>query len=272
MVGLILPLIAYLLYGLRNKKKGVWTAWLLGAATFCVIHFFFRSPILSIYVMNTTALAENAYIIFCLVLVIIVGLLEAAARFAMARFMSRKELTYKRSIAAGMGYEGVEAIITLGIPYIVNLVLMQMINGGVFEDVIKAAAEEGSTLELTQMRDALISTGPTELYLVAYDSVITMVIHAALTLFVCHMVWRKKDVMAFWVSMAIYAGIDFLTMLIDGMAMPYLGSILSMKTSFVIKYLVLTIAAIAAVLYIILIHLCWKPEETEDETNLKKQN
>lgn len=83
---------------------------------------------------------------------------------------------------------------------------------------------------------------------------------------------EKKDVMAFWVSMAIYAGIDFLTMLIDGMAMPYLGSILSMKTSFVIKYLVLTIAAIAAVLYIILIHLCWKPEETEDETNLKKQN
>lgn len=268
-VGLMVPLTGILLYGLRNKKKGVWSAWLWGAAVFLGMQFLFRSPILSIYTMYGGGLAENVYVIYCLVLVLIVAALEIGARYVIVCILNRKELTYKRSIAAGMGYEGIEAVVTLGIPYVFNLLVMQMINGGVMEEVLKTAEEAGNTADFKQVCDALVNTTPLEFYLVAYGSVISMVIHATLTLFVCHVVWRKKTAMAIWASMAVYAGIDFITMMADGMATPYLGNVISLQTSLVIKYVVLTIAAILAILYIVLIHITWKSDGAEAESGVR---
>ena len=47
-ICLALPVIVYLVYGVKNKGKGVWTAWLLGAAGFFVFQILLRSPILSV--------------------------------------------------------------------------------------------------------------------------------------------------------------------------------------------------------------------------------
>lgn len=263
-IGMFLPPIAFLLYGLRNKGKSVWSAWFWGALVFLGMHILFKTPILSLYTVFGGGLLQHFYIVYCLILVLIVAGLETLARFVMARMLSRKELTFKRSIAVGMGYEGVEAIVTLGIPYFINMIFMQMISGGVMDEVISAAGE-GGALGFAQRRDFLVNTTATEFYLIAYESVITMLIHATLTLFVCHVVWREKKSLAMWGTMAVYAGVDFFAMIVDGMATPYLGSILSEQTSFIIKYSVLTIVAIAAVLYIILIRLSWKPEEEQEE-------
>lgn len=260
-ISLFLPIMAFMLYGMRNKKKGVWTAWLLGGAIFCVIQFLFKSPILSMFAIGCAGLVENFYIIYCLVLAALAGLFGAIARYVIARIMSKKGLTFKRSIAAGMGYGGVEAILTVAVPNIVNLVFLQMIMVGAFDEVIKAATEQASADGLIQMRDMLVNTGTTQFYLVGYESVLNMILHVALVLFMCHMMWRKKDAMAFWVSMAISSVIDFVTMILDGMATPYLGSIISEHAAFVTKYAILTIVAIVFLLYIFLIRSTWKQEE-----------
>ena len=47
-ICLILPIIVYIAYGVKSKGKGVWTAWLLGAAGFFVFQTVIRMPVLSI--------------------------------------------------------------------------------------------------------------------------------------------------------------------------------------------------------------------------------
>lgn len=260
-ISLFLPIMAGILYGMRNRKKGILKAWLLGGAIFCVIQFLFKSPILSMVAIGCAGLVENFYIVYCLLLAALAGLFGAVARYVIARIMNKKGLTFKRSIAAGMGYGGIESILTVALPHIVNLVFLQMIMVGVFDEVIKAAAQQTSTDGLVQMRDMLVNTSATQFYLVGYESVLNMVLHVALVLFMCHMMWRKKDAMAFWISMAISSVIDFVTMILDGLATPYLGSMISEHTAFVSKYAILTIVAVVFLLYIFLIRSTWKQEE-----------
>ncbi len=47
-VTLFLPLVIYLVYGIKNKGKGVWTAWLIGAAGFFLPQVVVRLPIINL--------------------------------------------------------------------------------------------------------------------------------------------------------------------------------------------------------------------------------
>ena len=80
-ICLVLPVIVYLVYGIKNKGKGVWTAWLLGAAGFFVFQILLRSPILSVLSMTSwfTAFATKHYVWYCLLLALTAALFEAAS-------------------------------------------------------------------------------------------------------------------------------------------------------------------------------------------------
>mgnify|MGYP001052673490 FL=1 len=73
---LFLPLILYVVYGARNKGKGVWTAWLLGAAGFFVFQVVIRLPLLSLLSLNQgfQAFAAKHYVLYCLALAFTAGL------------------------------------------------------------------------------------------------------------------------------------------------------------------------------------------------------
>ena len=47
-VSLILPVILLIVYAVKNKGKGIWSAWFLGAAGFFVSQILIRVPILSV--------------------------------------------------------------------------------------------------------------------------------------------------------------------------------------------------------------------------------
>ena len=51
-VSLILPVVVLIVYGVKSKGEGVWSAWFLGAAGFFVMQIVIRIPILSLLTSN----------------------------------------------------------------------------------------------------------------------------------------------------------------------------------------------------------------------------
>lgn len=251
-ISLVLPIVVYIMYGVKNKGKGVWTAWLLGAAGFFVFQMIIRVPILNLLSLNAgfVAFSQEHYILYCFILALTAALFEAIGRYIVAKIMS-KGLTFKRSMAAGMGHGGIEAILLIGMTYINNLVYISMINTGSFDTVVTQTAELGAdTAGLVAVKEALMNTGAIAFYLAGYERILTMISHTALSLIVCYFVWKKKDLLGIGICVAVHFLMDFISPVVNGMATGYLGNRLSVGAAYSIIYIFLTGVAVVSIIVI----------------------
>ena len=51
-ISMIVPVLAVIIYSVKNKRKGVWLAWFIGAAGFFVMQIVIRTPVLSLLSLN----------------------------------------------------------------------------------------------------------------------------------------------------------------------------------------------------------------------------
>lgn len=258
-ISLFLPIIIYVAYGVRNKGKGVWLAWLLGAAGFFVPQILIRLPILSVLSLSQgfVAFAEGHYVLYCLALAFTAGLFEVAGRYAAAKIMA-KNLTFEKGMAAGLGHGGIEAMLIVGITYINNLIYVGMINSGSFDVIVEQTKSMGvDTESLLAVKDILVGSGPLLYYLAGYERILTMILHVAMSLLVCYFVWKGKGIKGILICLALHTAVDFVTPLLNGLATPYLGSVVSQNTAYVLVYLYLTAIAVGSVVFIIKMKKWW---------------
>ena len=251
-ISLILPLIVYIVYGVKNKGKGVWAAWLLGAAGFFVFQIIIRTPILSVLSLfpGYADFVTEHYVLYCLILAFTAALFEVAGRYIVAKIM-RKNLTYERSMAAGLGHGGIEAMLLIGMTYINNLIYIIMINTGTFDSLVEQTAALGvDTSQLTAIKDTFLSMSSGVFLLAGYERILTMILHVALSMLVCYFVSCKKDIVGIVVCVLIHWMVDFVSPLVSGMATDYLGNVISTNVSYVIIYSFLTAVGIVSVLII----------------------
>ena len=129
LVSLVLPIVVLIGLAVKNKKQGIVSAWLLGAAGFFVPQMLIRLPILTVLQSQSwfAVFAQNNLFLYSFGLAFTAGLFELAGRFAVAKLME-KRLTWKRSLAAGLGHGGIEAILLIGMTYVNNLVYIFLIS------------------------------------------------------------------------------------------------------------------------------------------------
>ena len=252
-IAMVLPIILLAVYALKNRKQGIVKAWFLGAAGFFVTQMIIRAPLLSIFsvIPGFMTFVENHYLIYVLLLAFTAGLFELAGRYAVAKILS-KNLTYKQSVAAGLGHGGIEAMALIGMTYISNLLYVAMINTGAINEVIAQTEAMGVDVsgEVYTLVDTLINT-PAPIYLLAgYERILTMISHTAMSLIVCYFVWKKQDVKGLVICLVIHTLLDGVSGIVSGLATPYLGSVISQNTSYVIVYVFLTAIAVASVIVI----------------------
>ena len=266
LISMVLPIVVYIIYGVKNKGKGVWTAWLLGAAGFVIFQVIIRIPILNglAGLEGFQTFATQNYALYCLILAFTAGLFEVAGRYIVAKIM-QKNLTFERGFAAGLGHGGIESIVLIGTMYLNNLIYIIMINTGSFDMVIQQTAAAGvDTAALVSVQDALV-------YLLAgYERILTMISHTALSLLVCYFVTRKKDALGIILCLIFHTIIDFVSPLINGMANGYLGNGLSTTTAYIIIYSFLTVVAVAAVIGIVVLKKRFPVEDKNCESNNRK--
>ena len=268
------PIVAAIVYSVKNKGKGVWKAWLLGAAGFFVLQILIRVPVLN--VLGTfswfQSFAENHYMVYCLILAMTAALFEVVARFAVAKIL-QKNMNYQQGVAAGLGHGGIEAIILIGMTYVNNLLYAVMINSGAFDATVAQTgalpAPNATELvdQLNQIKTALVETPAYAFYLAGYERILCVLFHTAMSLLVCYMVYKKKALVGVGIAFAAHFFVDFVSPVINGLATPYLGNVISQETAYVLVYGILTAVAVGAVVVIGKICKKWKGESGKPLTN-----
>ena len=257
MVSLVLPIVVLIGLAVKNKKQGIFSAWLLGAAGFFVTQVLIRIPVLNALSAQSWFLAfsQNHPFGYVFSLAFTAGLFELAGRFAVAKLM-QKRLTLRRSLAAGLGHGGIEAIILVGITYINNLTYIAMINSGTFDTVVAQTAAMGvdvSQLEL--IRQQLLSTSPVLFLLAGFERLLAMTGHVAMSMLVCYGVAYRKALPCTLLCLGIHTLMD----LTAGISLALPQSI-----AYPIIYTILTLMAVLSLIVIRKLRRCWKKEVSYD--------
>lgn len=252
-----LPLIALFLLGVKNRGKGIWSAWILGALGFVVTQILIRVPVLTALQSQSFFLAfsQNQPFLYVFVLAFTAGLFELAGRFVVAKLM-QKNLTCKRSLAAGMGHGGIEAIILIGMAYINNLVYISMINNGTFDTMVAQAVAAGvDASQLNMLKETLLTTSPAMFLLGGFERLLTMFAHAGMTMIVCWGIHTGKAGKCALICLVIHTLLD-LTAGISLLA----DTVLSQTMVYTIIYTILTMAAILSLKILLEIRRRWNAE------------
>lgn len=236
-VSLVLPIVVMIIFVAKNKNQGIGSAWWLGAAGFFVTQIIIRVPVLTILQSQSWFInfANTNPLIYSFFLAFTAGLFELAGRFIVAKLMSKK-LTFKRSLAAGLGHGGIEAMLLTGMTYVNNLIFIIMINIGVFDKLIVMTSELGadvSQLEMIKMQ--LISIAPAMFLLAGFERLLAMTCHVAMSVLVCYGVTHKKAWICALVCLSIHTAIDMtagITLVLpQSVATPIIYSVLTVVAS-----------------------------------------
>lgn len=265
-ICLFLPVVLLILFVRKYKQERIFPAWLLGAAGFFVTQMLIRVPILTVLQTRDwfMTFSRNAPFLYAFSLAFTAGLFELAGRFVVAKLMV-KNLTFRRSLAAGLGHGGIEAIVLIGLTYVNNLIYIVMINTGTFDILVAEASAAAISApldidtilaQLELIKTQLIGY-PSGLFLLAsVERVLTICCHAGMSLIVCYGVATKKALPCLLICLGIHTLLD----LTAGISL-LIGSTLSMTAAYLIIYLILTLAAAVSLLIIRKLRSIWPKKE-----------
>jgi len=261
-VTLVLPVAILIVFSGKNKKQGIVSAWLLGAAGFFVTQILIRLPILTALQGQSwfTSFAQNQMFLYAFSLAFTAGLFELAGRFAVAKIMHRN-LTCKRSLAAGLGHGGIEAMILVGMTYVNNLIYIFMINSGSFDALLAQTAAMGVDVrQLELIRTQFLSASPALFLLAGFERILAMIAHVGMSMLVCYGVAHKKVLPCTALCLGIHTLID----LTAGISL-LIGTALTQTAAYCIIYLILIAVAVFSVLVIRELHRRWPKMEVSHE-------
>lgn len=260
-VSMLLPPVFLVVYALRNKKQGIWNAWLLGAAGFFVPQMLIRLPILDMLGANTGFLAftQAHPVLYALGLAFTAGLFELAGRLAAAMLL-RKKLTYRRSLAAGLGHGGIEAMLIVGMTYINNLFFLYLIQTGGFDAFVAQTAAAGADVSYLKTIPGILAATPPAMYLLAgVERLLTMTCHAAMSMIVCYSVHRKRILPGLCFCLALHTFLDS----VAGISL-MIGKGLSQGVAYTIIYGLLTAVTVLSIVILKDIRTRWEAENAQE--------
>ena len=256
-ISLILPPAFLIVYALRNKKQGIWSAWLLGALGFVVPQILIRLPILTGLSQSAgfAAFAQNHPVPYGFGLAFTAGLFELTGRYAVARCL-KKNLTYRRALAAGLGHGGIEAILITGLAYLSNVVFLVMLQTGAFD---AALAQTGDASQLLAARDALMNTHWALFLLAGFERLLAMTCHVAMSMMVCYGVHTNRVLPWTLACLALHTCMDSVACI-----SLFIGWGLTLATAYTIIYILLTAITVLSIGILKNIRSRWEAESAQE--------
>ena len=256
-VSLILPPVFAAVYALRNKKQGIWSAWLLGALGFFVPQILIRLPILTglSQLSGFAAFAQTHPALYGFGLAFTAGLFELAGRYAVARCL-KKNLTCRRALAAGLGHGGIEAILITGLAYLSNVVFLVMLQTGGFD---AALAQAGDASQLLAARDTLENTHWALFLLAGFERLLAMTCHVAMSMMVCYGVHTNRVLPWTLACLAVHTCMDFIASI-----SLFIGRGLTLAAAYTIIYILLTAVTVLSILILKNIRSRWAAETAQE--------
>lgn len=250
LISLVLPIGVLIGLEHKNKKQGIDSAWLLGAAGFFIPQILIRLPLLTFLQSRSdfAAFARNNPFIYSFSLAFTAGLFELAGRLGAAKLMEKK-MTWKRAVAAGLGHGGIESMLLIGVTYINNLLYIGLINLGLFDKMLAGIADPGVDIsQLELIRTQLAGTAPAVFLLAGYERILTMVGHTAMSVLICYGMAHKKPGICILLCLGLHTLID----LTAGLSL-----VLPQNMAYPIIYAILTVMALLSVIILKQIRNRW---------------
>lgn len=260
-VSLIVPPFFAAVYASRHKKQGIWSAWLLGALGFFVPQVLIRLPILAALsrMDGFIAFSQTHTLIYGFALAFTAGLFELSGRYTVARCL-KKNLTYRRALAAGLGHGGIEAILITGLAYLSNVAFLVMLQTGGFDAALaQTAAAGGDVSQLLAARDALMNTHWAMFLLAGFERLLAMTCHAAMSMLVCYGVHTNRVLPWTLACLAVHTCMDFIASI-----SLFIGRGLTLATAYTIIYILLTAITVVSILILQNIRARWAAEEAQE--------
>ncbi len=260
LISLVLPVLILIIFAAKNKKQGIVSAWLLGAAGFLVTQICIRLPVLSVLSMQEWFLrfSQEHLFLYAFSLAFTAGLFELAGRYVVAKILQKK-LSWNRSLAAGLGHGGIEAIFIVGMAYVSNIAYIVMIQSGAFDAMLaQVPGDQAAYLESIRLT---LTAGSSFLYLLAgFERILAMIAHAAMSVIVCRGAATGNTGKSLLLCLALHTFVD-LTAGISLLA----GTVLTLEMAYTIIYIILTAVAVISLLILRRIRREWKEENHEAE-------
>ena len=256
-VSFILPLAFLVGYALRHKKQGIWSAWLLGTLGFFVPQILIRLPILTglSQLSGFAAFAQTHPALYGFGLAFTAGLFELAGRYAVARVL-KKNLTYRRALAAGLGHGGIEAILITGLAYLSNVVILVMLQTGGFDAVL---TQTGDASQLLAARDALMNTHWALFLMAGFERLLAMTCHVTMSMMVCYGVHTNRVLPWTLACLALHTCMDFIASI-----SLFIGRGLTLAAAYTIIYILLTAVTVLSILILKNIRSRWAAETAQE--------
>lgn len=258
-ISLLLPLFGGILFVSLRRKERLTSAWLLGALGFFVPQMVVRTPLLQLLSPHLVSLSQTHPLVYGLGLAFTAALFELMGRLLVARLLKNK-LTFRRSLAAGMGHGGIESILIVGIAYITNLYYISLIQSGEFDSLLPLLSQvEGAAEQMEAMRQALITTPWWMFLLAGLERLLTMVCHAGFSLLVCYSLCRGNTLKGSLLCLAAHTVIDSVASVTL-----FVGRGLTQAGAYAIIYSVLALMAILSACTILTIRRRWPVDSPKE--------
>ena len=136
------------------------------------------------------------------------GIFEETGRFVAFKTVLKKKLGNDRNaLMYGAGHGGIEAILTLGLAYIGNIVMSVLINAGQ-TDMLTATATGEAAEQLKAVLDSLVTTAPWTYLLAIVERALAITTHICLSVLVFFAVKKPDKGWLFPTAILLHAALD----------------------------------------------------------------
>lgn len=204
LVSILVP-VSLFIYSRKKYNISIKTVG-IGILTFIIFSQILEKAMHVVVISNN--LIGTTTIAFAIYGALAAGVFEEVGRFISMKFFLKGELEWKDGLAFGIGHGGIEAVLIGVVSNAQNLVLVNLINGNGFNNLLNAATTPAAKQSLETVRSSLINTAPTLFAVGGIERIFAIIIHLAGSILVLYAVKNKK-VLYLFIAIFGHALIDF---------------------------------------------------------------
>lgn len=219
-----------------GQRKHLLLLLLLGSAIYFISDWGVKEHLLK-YLFNYTRFnyfAQNHYLIYIFFTALLGGILMGIPFYLISHFLMRGKFTMQKASVFGVGYVMSEAIMLVGLRSIHTI--FQMIKNQKFQ----------------------LSTTSIELYLSAYERLLIIIIYIGIIVSFVYLLEQNYGIRAYCILVTCYTLVNFLPGFFMAFSTPRFYEIYDRSVALLLIYLILTVAAISALIIIHCINALFK--------------
>lgn len=211
---------------LRVKKKANISAFFIGCGVFIVFVIILESIVNQLVIDKTGSVGTTIYNNIWLKALyggLAAGLFEETGRWLSFKVLLKNKRKPSNALMYSAGHGGVEAIIFVGLTYVVNVVVSFMLNAG---NVATLLADTTNANAVFDSFATLASTPPTMFLMGGVERIIAITLHICLSVFVYKAVTETGKKYYFIFAILIHAGVNFLAVIVSNYSNIYVTELI----------------------------------------------